>query len=438
MGAPPPDRSTARGSRLTITVAGFSQCVGCGQLAGLDDYSVAADRGQQAPSPRCGAFDQGDCRTCVEESCCIEAESCRRDEACTAFMTCMTSCSEEAPGCRHECFTRHPKTAPAADLLACRNAKCGSRCQTCGDFGNVLGPDCNRCIATKEPACRAAAACLAESECAAWGGCTLRNSSTEWRSDPATRLDCWSDHFDGKATFNEYAREVTACANECGWGTHWQCSPAPQWRTPGGNESATVELVVVPFFGVPEPDVLVRACSGAGACEWEATTTADGATLTLPPAGPPGAGGYYYELSKPGLQRGLYYPWHSTVGTITGTIPAFAEGIAAALTSDNFDIDGGFVLVVASDCMGSLSIYDPASTGVTFSSDPVVDGPWYGMGLPDRNLKAGQMAYFFGIRGAALTIRGNDPKGRDFPPATVRVEPGVATIVNLNLQAQWL
>ena len=44
----------------------------------------------------------------------------------------------------------------------------------------------------------------------------------------------------------------------------------------------------------------------------------------------------------------------------------------------------------------------------------------------------------FGITDTTLTIHGKDPTGRDFPPATVRVEPGMATIVNLNLQAQWV
>jgi hypothetical protein len=86
--------------------------------------------------------------------------------------------------------------------------------------------------------------------------------------------------------------------------------------------------------------------------------------------------------------------------------------------------------VVAADCVGGINFTNVPP--VTFDLDPPEAPPTYGGSVIDH----GQWAIFERLPPRTYTVVAHTPGG-DLPHATVRVEAGTATVVDLNVGV-WL
>ncbi|HEY8078523.1 MAG TPA: hypothetical protein VIF62_30545 [Labilithrix sp.] len=203
--------------------------------AKLDDLSrcvessCASQCGGGGPPPPSGStcgFGSGDptCDSCLDTSCCTDADACLGDADCTALLDCGNACADDA--CISACEAAHPSGAKLLDTLStCVTSTCGSACASAGggpgDGGPGGPPPAGSCGLTSGDAtcdtclngscCAPTTTCLGDAECIAlircYDGC----------ADDACASACDAAHPAATAEANAIFTCVqSSCSAACG------------------------------------------------------------------------------------------------------------------------------------------------------------------------------------------------------------------------------
>jgi hypothetical protein len=199
------------------------------------------------------------CASCVDESCCEEAEACAADGECAADLACRSRCDVSDAACRIACTTAHPSAGnPVRDLETCRRRRCAGACVGCGSYVDPIGPACTTCM---ERRC-----CAKAAACAARPGCDEAAADSVACADPSCILPEVSVSLEDYDVLIELAQCGANCSAECGFGRQWDCDRA--FMIPEGSAKPltyTVELYSFPL-GSPLEGLFVKACENL-ACD---------------------------------------------------------------------------------------------------------------------------------------------------------------------------
>ena len=172
------------------------------------------------PTSACG-FGSGNstCDTCLDTSCCGDANACLGDADCTALIDCAMACTDAT--CEAACEAAHPSgTTKMNALSTCANTACGSTCGgpppgpgpgpgpgSCGLTSGVAM--CDTCLDAS--CCGPTTACLGDADCVALIGCY------DACTDGACAAACDAAHAAGSSKLTGvFTCAQTSCAATCG------------------------------------------------------------------------------------------------------------------------------------------------------------------------------------------------------------------------------
>lgn len=182
--------------------------------------SIACGGAPSSPSA-CG-FGSGDptCDSCLDTSCCADANACLGDADCTALLQCAEPCTDDA--CVSACEAAHPTGAAKISALStCAGTACGTACAgppsgpsgpapTAGSCGLSSGdPTCDTCLDAS--CCATTTNCLGDADCAAVIQCY------DACSDAACAAACDAAHPGGSGKLTAvFTCAQSSCAPACG------------------------------------------------------------------------------------------------------------------------------------------------------------------------------------------------------------------------------
>lgn len=194
---------------------GLSTCV--------ETSCTAACGGPSAPPPggACG-FASGDasCDSCLDTSCCGDANACLSDGDCVSLLDCVDGCADSA--CMTACEAAHPSGMKKIDALStCATTTCGAACGGPAGGGGGAGPGAASCGLTSGDAtcdacldgscCTATTACLGDADCVALVRCY------DPCTDAACAAACDAAHPTGAGKLASVVSCVeTSCTAACG------------------------------------------------------------------------------------------------------------------------------------------------------------------------------------------------------------------------------
>jgi hypothetical protein len=399
-------RHRDRLTRIAASVTVVSSVVGCMQILGLHDRPEAADGGAGAAADdssavpvtgTCGKLlhPSSSCASCMDQSCCTQAQACAADPACDEASNCIASCTDAACLARCDSFYTLPSTLVA--LRACRVQHCASSCgSTCGEFASG-NPTCESCLQTS--CCSQGTTCAGDTQCAELNLCVSNCFAAT--SCPAA---CEAAFPDASADYASWFGCTGQCASACQAGTSWSCLGGPiLWPQPAG---ATITFsVTFVDFSLEEPFVgsTVKACNkldySCGVPIAQSTTDANGLVTLTVPAGLAGFDGYLDVTggqiagsesdAGASLFPSIWYPVPYVVADgWRGRTLLVAESELVALTmatGTSLDPTRGQIALNAADCL-----FTPAE-GVSFtldSSDSQTVSYYFIGGVPVTSAKA--------------------------------------------------
>lgn len=114
----------------------IQQCANCAK----GTPGTGGSGGFGGAAPECGkAFANAACNSCLQQGCCFAMASCSNNPACTAFQTCMSSCTGSVSACAKKCT---PSSKPegfdalVGQLTACAASPlCADLCESTGTAG---------------------------------------------------------------------------------------------------------------------------------------------------------------------------------------------------------------------------------------------------------------------------------------------------------------
>lgn len=174
--------------------------------------------GPPPPTSACG-FGSGDvtCDTCLDTSCCGDANACLGDADCTALIDCVSRCSDAA--CESACEAAHPAgTTKLTTLATCANVTCGAACGGGGPGGGGPGScgltsgnaTCDTCLDTS--CCAQTTTCLGDADCVALINCY------DACTDAVCASACDAAHSTGATKIDAVAVcAQNSCAATCGF-----------------------------------------------------------------------------------------------------------------------------------------------------------------------------------------------------------------------------
>lgn len=164
----------------------------------------------------CGlATGDATCDACLGASCCAPNAACVGNADCTALVTCMDACRDDA--CFGTCLSAHPTGAGLLDTLSsCVETSCSAACggPSSPPSGSACGfasgdATCDTCLDTS--CCGAANACLADADCTALLDCA------EPCADDACFSACEAAHPTGATKLGALSTcATTTCGSACG------------------------------------------------------------------------------------------------------------------------------------------------------------------------------------------------------------------------------
>ncbi|APR86577.1 Hypothetical protein A7982_11926 [Minicystis rosea] len=349
---------------------------------GVGDYQVGdADGGT---TKRCGfSFATAACASCIESTCCADAEACQADATCAPLHACITACDVADAACRNDCRAKHPvgDNAAAAKLDRCmsESGSCGGACSTCGGLADWYADGCSTCV--KSICCDKAKACADDEACAerqrCYRACTY----------PSCPIDC--DAYVAASVPPGDASVTTAfdtcvskgCGKQCAYGAHWSCVGAFTWPAPTTAGTVKVTIRATSFTtDLPFPDATVRACPRADLdCAGPivtGTTNAEGIAELDVPAG---FTGYFDATATDTLESLVYLAWPLTSDTIYDLQLGPYELYKGLVMSGGGTVDDtkGALFVYTRDCLGD------DAPGVHLDLDPPnIDGFYFVNGSP--------------------------------------------------------
>lgn len=184
--------------------------------------SSACGGGSSGPSPSACGFASGDatCDTCLDTSCCGDANACLGDPDCIALLECADTCT--TGGCISACEAAHPSGSTKINALStCASTSCGAACGGPGGPGPGPGPGPGSCGLTSGDAtcdacldgscCGPTTACLGDADCVALVRCY------DPCTDAACAAACDAAHPSGATKLGSVVSCVeTSCTAACG------------------------------------------------------------------------------------------------------------------------------------------------------------------------------------------------------------------------------
>lgn len=429
-----------RATRI-VPILGIGIAVGCGQLLGTSDYGVS--RVSPDASGACEDFGlpaESACRTCQFQQCCAESILCRGEPTCAAFARCLTGCSHDDGTCLAACYAT-PKTYAIKRWLGCSQTHCGDQCVGCAEPGAAFGAACGTCQV--DLACAEHTACRQDPECAAWMGCVTEKCDP-WALGAACRVTCTEEHPVGPK-FRAWGIKIAACADQCGWGQHWECADPTMPEMPIGDptQNTTLALTIGTLLGTTAlPTLSVKACRDLdGVCGAPVSTDSGGvATVTLNQTGTALASLYtstFFDLSSSAGSRELVYLGRSLTAAQT-----FAKVQWLDTTTQDVQASGvlssgkGVIIMIIADCIGAANIFT-SSGNPTATLEGGGAAVYSKGGLPDPTVQSAFQAWFYPVLPGMRTVHVQAPGGRDVYQARIRVDADAVTLLYVNYPV-WL
>jgi hypothetical protein len=310
------------------------------------------------------------CASCMDQSCCAQAQACANDPACREASACLAMCADDA--CRAQCALFYTLPDALIALRSCRVSDCAAACgSSCGEFASAI-PGCQAC--EEATCCSTSAGCAADAACSGLNLCVSNCFGAA-----SCPNECQSRYAGGVTAYTASLSCSNQCAAQCAPGQTWSCLDAPiAWPKPNavGNVAFSVTFV---SFTTEEPFVgaKVKACSKLDfACTSPidtAVTDATGRVTVHVPTGLSGFDGYLDVTGGsvgdggPGAFPTIWYPIPYVIAdgwrgrTLLLSTDEFM-GLTMA-TATTLDPTRGHVAMNAADCA-----FTPAS-GVRFSAD---------------------------------------------------------------------
>jgi hypothetical protein len=433
----------SRYGSLALAAGGLIASIGCGKIAGIDEYSTCASAGLNG---ECGptriTFADNACRDCMAAKCVPEVAACESEPECLELAACSFRCGSGDDGrCMNECWRDRGTslaTAATARLFSC-GTSCTNDCFGCGanvaQF-NINAPDCVPCIAADDAPgglCELARACFDDDACTAYLACLRAECRMLGALDPSCRLVCGSRFPEASRKFYQGFgnRVFTGCSQECRAGKRWECRQPTAWPA----KSAMTALVTLHT----KPTAYVRACRNTdfdcSAPLGERYPEPDGKiTFELEQVGTPS---YYFEIDDPNEteEPRLHVDWLPLVNDLALWPPAPPPDrleplvSAAGARGETLDLSRGIVLVMVFDCSGGLADAQSLETEVSISATPG-GAPLYGY-PPNPTRLGGGVAFFINLVPNQTTID-VERAGTKIATATVPVRAGAVTWLRFN------
>ncbi len=428
---------------LALVVCGcldFPAQQACTSSDDCADGKLCKDGACVAQTFRCGfGFAPTDgCGTCVEASCCDQAEACGDDAPCAALMDCVGRCSfDEDPTCITRCESDVAESAAAAALLECLTEGCTPACGPCGLGTSFLAGECGECFETAGGVCEGFKACASDPACFDVMGCATGCD------DPACITRCGAMNPTAGVKLTNASIEANfLCGALCDVGYAWDCVDSYSWGGAVAGDTATVALQAEG----PNPELVVKSwsvtpCSLLSDECGETVAGVEGVALaTVELLREDGFSGFFEiagEAQNGPLVPTWFHPGHPITGPDFNFVPVidYASGQAvASLAGTELDVEGSAQMVVTVyDCQLALA------PGIELRVEP--DGPraFYTDGfVPVRDQqRTGDrgVALFFNVPAPAdgiefLSIRAF-LDGEEVAGTRVRVRAGHLTAVQL-------
>jgi hypothetical protein len=336
-------------------VLACASLLGCEAIVGADEF----DTEEPYAEPTCGA--------CVEQHC--ASASCDDDLACTAYASCLRSCTRDGHACRAACYYEHWRgTAPQKDFDACYRGRCAQGCVSPGGYYDVRGAACDECV---NNGCREELL-----ECAVDAACDAAASCVAASKDPNTQMSCVDNAYSDRDACLGTPRLMTqigdcrnSCNDKCELGNDWSCVDAYEWKIAAASVERAFRLVHFSQPSEPYPDVEVAVCDSYDRLCAQPTDTGvsdeEGRVcLRFSPLGV-GFQGYLETRDPASDQETLYYlrnPIAHVLNADQVILPTAAEvDFVADLLQIEGDPSRAHVAVVAFDCG------DAPAVGISFA-----------------------------------------------------------------------
>jgi len=299
-----------------LAVAG-ALVASCTIVLNVGDYAVGDCTSNCSA---CGfTFASAKCASCVEKTCCAEANACHDDGACAPLYDCVTACGATDAKCRNACAAKHPigDDAPAQALEAClsQSDHCGPSCSTCGGLADWYADACAACV--QEKCCEHAMKCADDAACAerqrCYRACTYPSCPFDCDNQIAViaNVPPASDaieHFD-KCT-------SAGCGVQCAHGGQWGCVGQFAWPAPTAGAMVSVTFDAVHFStGLPFVGADIVACGRQDPkCAHplgDVVTTDEMGVKTI--TVPSGFDGYFHLSAPDAMETLVFLAWPVTV-----------------------------------------------------------------------------------------------------------------------------
>jgi len=369
--------------RLLTSVGWLALLVtaGCEQILSLHERSEATGSGAASDAQsdagdvtgHCGPLlePSASCASCMDKSCCAEADACAKDPACQEASSCLAACTDSA--CRAQCDEFYSLPDALVALRSCRIGACAVACgSSCGEFSSDI-PGCQSC--EDNTCCAQSAACAANKACADLNLCVSNCFGAA-----SCPTDCQTQYPQGATDFQALFSCNNQCASACPSGQSWSCLNSPiLWPKPNAVGNVTFSVTFVNFTSEqPFEGAAVKACSKLDfSCSQPlGTGVTDGSGLVsvTVPAGLSGFDGYLDVTGgKVGGTGAAVFPaiWYPIPYVIadgwrgrTELLSADEFGELTMATATQPDPTRGHIAVNAADCA-----FTPAA-GVSFTASP--------------------------------------------------------------------
>jgi hypothetical protein len=320
-------RSTAtRAVQRALAAAGIaaaaSLVASCNLIINVSEYKV----GGPCPTGDCATcgfgFASSTCASCVEKSCCDEANACHDDATCAPLYDCVTACDAADAKCRNACVAAHPVGANAAaralDVCLSQSDGCGASCSNCGGLADWYADECAACVQSK--------CCGHATKCADDDACAERQRCYRTCTYPTCPFDC--DAQVAASTGQPLTSDVIAnfdtctsqgCSAQCAHGTHWGCVGQFAWPEPTSDAMVNVTFDAIQFgtTSAAFPGATIRACASTdhpcaqplAGTEDQVTDDKGVATIGVPS----GFKGYFHVTAPNTMETLDYVAWPITV-----------------------------------------------------------------------------------------------------------------------------